>query len=595
MQDVFTFASYQVVYRPVQDIWLYLVTAAVLEALALYSWRYRKTPAALNLAVAFVCQATWLVSLVLLAASPGAPEKGFFAKTQQLSSIVLAYLFPVLVLQLFSHQQRITRFVAAGSLVALLFSGLALLSNEWHGLFWREALWDGKNFIVFPGPFLVAARCFGILAVLAGFFLGIRLAFFSAGLRRWQVCAFLLGPAFVASGYALWILAEKAYYVSPMPMGFLLSGVLWAWIFWWLRVFNLNPLAQAAITRDMDEALIVIDDSDYIVEVNPAARKMFGSHSVEPIGRKYPEIFACWPQLLERIVVCEEIAEERIIWDDADRRGHFQVHAMLLRGWRGRIIGRAVVIRNVTVQVQAEMLLLEQQKAMSILTERNRLGRELHDGPGQLGGYVNMQLEAARSLLAVQNFTQVDAILKRLTAVIQDAHADIRDSITRLQYTFIAERGLWQSLENYLQWLRQNYGMDSQLSIDSNFSAGLISPVVELQLLRIIQEALANVRKHAGARHVQVQVFIHAGYLEVRVEDDGKGFDTGKEKGKSCNYGLEIMRERADEIGAQFSIESIPLSGTAVVVKAPLWENLSGENSKHPVREGERLESTLGG
>ena len=575
MQGLFGFSSYQIVFRPVVDIWFYLLAAAVLEALALYSWRYRSIPAALTLACSFTGQAVWLVSLVLITVSPNSAEKCFYVKLQQLSAIICSYLFPALILQLSNQQPRFIRRVATGLLAAMLFSSLALLSNDWHGLFWRSVIWDGQSFSVLPGPLLETARGFGVLAMLTGYFLGIRWTIASAGLRRWQAGALMLGPLFALVGYVAWISGENMPLFPPLPAGFLLSGVLWGWAFWWLRVFNLIPLAQATVTRNMDDALIVLDDSDYIIELNPAARKRFGNSVAEPAGKKYQDFFASWPQLRERIAAGQEIQSERLCRDHADGRNHYQLHLAWLRSWHGRIIGRAIVLRDITPHVQAEKQLLEQQKALAILTERSRLGRELHDGVGQLWSFVNMQVEAIRSLLAKQDIPQAERLLLRLSAVTQDAHADIRDSITGLQTAVSDEQGLWQALDNYLQWFRQNYDIDSDLIIDSHFSAGLISPVVEVQLLRIIQEALTNVRKHALARHIKVIVRIQENCAEIRIEDDGKGFDLAKTTENKGHYGLKIMQERAAELGALFSIESTP-EGTTVIVKTPLRSHEGG-------------------
>lgn len=183
-----------------------------------------------------------------------------------------------------------------------------------------------------------------------------------------------------------------------------------------------------------------------------------------------------------------------------------------------------------------------------------------------------MQVEAVRSLLDKKNPVQADLLLEKLAGVTRDVHVDIRESITGLQLAATREQGVWQTLEEYLQWFEQNYGVDTELIININneFAAGLLPPTTEVQLLRIIQEALTNIRKYAGARHVKVIIRVNGGLADIRVEDDGCGFDLDVAANKEGSFGLKIMKERAAEIGAQFSIQSKPGVGTKVILQIPL-------------------------
>jgi signal transduction histidine kinase len=95
-----------------------------------------------------------------------------------------------------------------------------------------------------------------------------------------------------------------------------------------------------------------------------------------------------------------------------------------------------------------------------------------------------------------------------------------------------------------------------------------LPPENELQLLRIAQEALSNVRKHAQAEHAWVQVEVQGGTFTLRIRDDGKGFAPKKARGnRKPRFGLSTMRERAEAIGAHFEIVSVPQQGTTVLVQ----------------------------
>ena len=95
----------------------------------------------------------------------------------------------------------------------------------------------------------------------------------------------------------------------------------------------------------------------------------------------------------------------------------------------------------------------------------------------------------------------------------------------------------------------------------------------ELQLLRIVQEALSNVRKHATARRAGVELAVLQGQLEISVTDDGQGFDPSQiGRSETLRFGISTMRERAASIGAELSIESLPGTGTRLSVRIPLQE-----------------------
>ena len=120
-----------------------------------------------------------------------------------------------------------------------------------------------------------------------------------------------------------------------------------------------------------------------------------------------------------------------------------------------------------------------------------------------------------------------------------------------------------------MRWFSQNYGIKADLAIIGEFKEETLSPAAEVQLQRIIQEALNNVRKHAGARQVRVIIQANETMTEITVDDDGAGFDVAKAMAKKGRYGLHIMGERAAEIGAALSYDTAPNAGTRVKVRVP--------------------------
>ncbi len=175
-------------------------------------------------------------------------------------------------------------------------------------------------------------------------------------------------------------------------------------------------------------------------------------------------------------------------------------------------------------------------------------------GKGQSLGYLNMQLEAARSWIAGGHPEQAELLLQKLAGITQGLNTDLRESITGLKNTVQDQENLLSGLNRYLQWFGQNYEITTEMSVIGNIPEAMFSPVVCLQLKRIIQEILTNVRKHAKAMRVGVVIQVNGNRAEISDEDNGIGFDPDQAVLKSGSYGLHIMRERAAEIGANIEI-----------------------------------------
>src|SRR5690606_36162711 len=131
-----------------------------------------------------------------------------------------------------------------------------------------------------------------------------------------------------------------------------------------------------------------------------------------------------------------------------------------------------------------------------------------------------------------------DACAGRLVEVAREADMDIRESILGPRVT-LTEQGFFQALASYLALYEKNYGIRVELEAPEACLEGVFEPLVEVQLLRIVQEALTNVRKHAGARYVCITFARADGEVVLRVRDDGQGFDPARpDAGSGEHIGL---------------------------------------------------------
>ena len=207
----------------------------------------------------------------------------------------------------------------------------------------------------------------------------------------------------------------------------------------------------------------------------------------------------------------------------------------------------------------------------AVARERLHMAHELHDGVAQVLGYVNTKAQAAVTHLRRDKTEEGITQLNELAAAAREAHADVRQAIVDLRTLPEPSRSFEEVLREYVERWREQTGITTQLLVDGDL---VMTRGIELQLVRIIQESLTNVRKHARATTAKIEVQRRPGKLLITVTDDGVGFaPAAGSPSVFPSFGLTTMRERAQSIGAALSVESLPTAGTAVRVELPLPVN----------------------
>jgi signal transduction histidine kinase len=210
-------------------------------------------------------------------------------------------------------------------------------------------------------------------------------------------------------------------------------------------------------------------------------------------------------------------------------------------------------------------------RLLAILEERDRLGREMHDGLAQVLGYVNAKAQAAREYLRAGQTELAAQHLEELILAAREAYTDARETIADLRMEGVRERPLPDLLTEYVARFERQSGVQAHLVVEPSWQARRLPLTARVQLLRIVQEALTNIRKHAQAQCAAITLNMADGFAQVQVEDDGQGFALSRLLSPEFSrYGLRTMRERAQAVGGTFRIESLPEAGTRVRVQVPL-------------------------
>jgi nitrate/nitrite-specific signal transduction histidine kinase len=210
-------------------------------------------------------------------------------------------------------------------------------------------------------------------------------------------------------------------------------------------------------------------------------------------------------------------------------------------------------------------------RELAIAEERDRIGREMHDSLAQVLGYVITKAQAVQEYLRRDQTDRAVAQLGQLSDAAKAAYADVREGILALRTSLGPDVSFRQALSEYIkQWTEQS-GVHATLEMDVE-DRQLLPPTAELQLLRIVQEALTNVRKHAGAQRVSVRITADRSCVQVVIADDGRGFVVDGPQVRDArqpHFGLSTMRERAESVAGSLGVTSALNQGTRVVVRIP--------------------------
>lgn len=198
-------------------------------------------------------------------------------------------------------------------------------------------------------------------------------------------------------------------------------------------------------------------------------------------------------------------------------------------------------------------------RSLAAAEERARIARDLHDRLGQYLTYIGLELERINSEQAEPSMD-----LKQLHEDTQGAIEELRDTLIELRASVTNERPLSMLLAEVVDRFEKRSRIDVTLIVpDTRFDR--LSAVVENELLRIAQEALTNVEKHAMATHTHISWSVESGRGVLVVQDNGRGFDPTKGI-RGTAYGLVGMRERAASVGAILEVTSEPDQGTVITV-----------------------------
>ncbi len=220
----------------------------------------------------------------------------------------------------------------------------------------------------------------------------------------------------------------------------------------------------------------------------------------------------------------------------------------------------------------------------AIEAERNRIARDLHDGPVQGVSAASLSLEAALLMIRAGDVDEGVAVLTKIREELAGEADALRRLMSGLRPPVLEERGLLPALRETLV----RFGAEQD--VETDFSGRVDTPLpedLETLAFRLVQEALSNAAKHSEATQVMVTVQASDSMLRVEIEDDGKGFDAGLARDflREGRVGLASMRERVELASGTLVVRSSPGRGTSIVATLPLDELTPRRGGGAPLHE----------
>jgi PAS domain S-box-containing protein len=554
-------------YAYTPQIWPLVCTVLLLIALVVYSARRRNVPGATPFMVGCLFAAGFVFGALMETAAVDLSTKIFWFKFAGPIQLAIVTAITCFFLDYVWPGRWLTRRnLVLLSIPCLLFLGL-VLTNDLHHLIWGGFVYEGKIIPQrSPANWIGVVYAFGVLGALNLVALG--WLFLRSPQHRWAVVIMLAGQFVGRTLYTLEAAGRFQFALQVDILGLALEFLMYAIALFGFRIFDPIPLACQTAIEQLHSGMLVLDPQGKIVSLNPAACAILGSSLKHLLGRPIQDLLPASAKMVGEFQAAGAVQGEIGLGSGPDTR-YFIVEASALNDWRGLAVGCLLMLQDVTEQKQAQAQLLEQQRALAMLQEREQLARELHDSLGQAFAFVNAQGQAIHRLLSRGDVATADEYASRLVEVAQEVDVDIRESILGLRVS-LSGQGFFPILAQYLAQYQKNYSIQTRLEKPETMPDGAFEPLIEVQLLRILQEALTNVRKHAGACSVQIAFGLEKDCVHITVQDDGQGFDPDVQHDPfSEHVGLRVMRERAIEIGGSVEIISAPGAGTQIVVEVP--------------------------
>ena len=541
-----------------------LIASLIVAVLVVYSFKQRDMPGALAFSIACTLGLLWLLGMIFEDISLAVESKILWRKFQVLWQLSSATAVTIFLLEYAQHKRWTTRRNLILLSIPPILVAVLILTNNFHHLFWERFDFN-DGLVAIPGPLLNYFVAYVYVNFLINLIILVWL-FIHSPQNRWPVAFIIIGQTIMRSMYFFELSTQAGSDIPFSALGITVISIVYAIVLFRFRIFG--PLSQARqiLHETIPIGILILDEKERIRSLNPAAEKILRTTTKSAKGSAIRELLSAYPEVLP-----DETVDQHIEFSlKADQKTQFyELVITNLQNWRDSTIGKLLLITNVTEQRRVQQQFMDQQRVLATLKEREQLAREMHDDFAQVLSFINIQCQTISRLLNTGDEATATNYLEKLVEVAKGVDVDIRDSIQGMRAT-ILEDGLVLTLEKYLTRFERDYAIQTEVINSEIIREKYLAPMVEIELFRIIQETLTNVRKHADANRIKIEFESVDGFLHVCVQDNGHGFNMEEHHSMQSNhFGLQMMRERAEVVGGSVQMDSQKGMGTKVKILVP--------------------------
>ncbi len=396
-----------------------VASAVVSAALALAAWHRRPAPGATSFCLLMLAVAQWALGYALELASPDLPTTLFWDNISWLGAVSAPALWLAFALQYTGRARWLTRQSVVILVVEPLVTLLLVWTNQFHGLI-------ESNIRLNPGsPFSALVVTYGVwywiniaysylLLFLGALLIGslIQALIRSASLYRGQASALLIAVLAPWVGNALTIFGLNPFpHLDLTPFAFTVTGLAMAWSLFRFRLLDIVPVAREAVIESMSDAVIVVDEQNRIVDLNPAAQRLADRTASEAVGQAFTGVFSAWPELVE---CCRDVTETNaeVIQGAGEALRYFDLRISPLYRRNGHlsVTGRLIVLNDTTGHKQAERALRESEERFRNIFAEAPIGMAVVGLDGRL-------LQVNKAFCEMLGYHQQELISRSLSAI----------------------------------------------------------------------------------------------------------------------------------------------------------------------------------
>jgi PAS domain S-box-containing protein len=332
--------------------WAMILTALASGIVVLLAWRRRPAPGSWSMVFLMSAVALWSFAYALELGSANLEAQIFWAKVQYLGIVSVPVIWLVLALEYTGLDRWLTRRNLLLLAIVPLLTLLLVWTNELHGLIWAQVGQTTVNSYAIldltHGGFFWVYFVYAYLLLLAGTIRWLQVLIRSPQLYRGQAGAVLVGAFVPWIGNALYVSGLSPFpHLDLTPLAFTVSGLTLAWAIFHYRLLDFVPVARENVIRGLGDSVIVLDAQNRIADLNPAAESLLGRSSVEVVGQPVDRA------LLGRLGEAEQCladteAQSEIVLGEGETRRVYDFRVSPLRGRRGRLEGRVLVLHDVS-------------------------------------------------------------------------------------------------------------------------------------------------------------------------------------------------------------------------------------------------------